>query len=70
MDNKYVLSSLSKLKRGTSLILKNDEKVLFVKHHDSMLTVLGLNGLRNISYHEIAVDKMADMYSDEYLYAV
>jgi len=65
----FVISSLSKIKRGATLFLKNNEKVLFIKYHGFMLTVLGDNGLRNISYHNICADKLAEMYSDEYDYA-
>lgn len=69
MDS-YVSSLLTHLKRGTLLRLITGEKVLFVKKHGTMITVLGDAGLKNVSYHHICTDNLAMMYSSEYCYAV
>lgn len=65
----FVISSLTKIKRGATLFLKNNEKVLFIKHHGTMITVLGESGLKNISYHKLDVDYLAKKYFDQYDYA-
>lgn len=61
--------SVSKLSRGAKLFLKNNEEVLFVKKHGTMLTVAGTAGLKNVSYSQINIDKTSDYYCDYYLNA-